>query len=116
MTLLRPLAAVLFLAFAAAPALAQDKYGAVAVGPNGAYGWAVDYDTEKGAADAALKECGNDCDGITFVNSCASIALGSQAGAWGVGDSRAEAERNALAECSKKSAGCAIKVWGCTAR
>lgn len=116
MTILRPLATDLFLALAASPAAAQDKYGAVAVGPNGAYGWAVDYDTENAAAEAALKECGSECDDITFVNSCASIAIGNQSGAWGVGDSRAEAERNALAECSEKGAGCSIKVWGCTAR
>jgi hypothetical protein len=117
MTVLRRLVfAAAAVALSATPALAADSWGAVAVGPGGAFGWAVDYDTEAEAAAEVRKQCGNDCEGITFRNSCASIALGSNGGAWGLGDTREEAERNALASCAKDYAGCAVKVWGCTRR
>lgn len=102
-------------ASAAAPA-AADSWGAVAMGPAGAYGWAVNYPNRQAAIDAALQSCEGKCTKyLAFEDGCGSIAMGNDGGGWGAGSSRQEAERNALDACTGETAGCRIRVWGCNA-
>ncbi len=91
-----------------------NEWGAVGTGPNGAYGWAVDFETEKAAIDYAISACQGDCTdgGVSFRNSCAAIAKGGGYFGWAASASKSMAQANALAYCGNSS--CEIQVWGCT--
>ena len=91
-------------------------WGAVGIGPGGAWGYSYGQFSETDAVNVLQGECGWDCDNVhTFYNTCGAIAEGSQ-GNWGFGwaGSRAEAEGNALGYCYQNGGGCAIKVWACS--
>ena len=98
-------------------AMAQDiLWGAVMVGPNGAYGWAVNAITESQAEFAARANCDGACtQGFTFYNSCGAIAVGSNLAFWGYGDTQWFAEEEALDSCHDNTGYyCEIAVWACT--
>jgi serine/threonine-protein kinase len=98
----------------AAPPSAAD-WGAVARGPGGAFGWAVDFPTRRAALDAAARSCGGRCvEGLSFSGGCGAIAHGAGGrGGWGTGPSRVEAENNALEACQEQTTGCRVVVWAC---
>ncbi|MFZ4556142.1 MAG: DUF4189 domain-containing protein [Pseudanabaena sp.] len=97
-----------------ASAAMAGEWGAVATGPNRAYGWAVDYPTEEAAKAAALSNCEGGCtDGVSFHNSCASIATGGGYFGWATSASKSTAISNAINECGGSSV-CSTKVWGCS--
>ena len=58
-------------------------WGAVGVGPGGAWGNAYDYPSERAAAQVAQNNCGGRCTTVkTFYNTCGAIAQGD-GGGWG---------------------------------
>ena len=98
-------------------ATAQDVlWGAVMVGPNGAYGWATNALSEAQAEYAARENCGGACtQGFTFYNTCGAIAVGSDQAYWGTGYTQWDAEEDALLSCSGFFGDyCEIAVWACT--
>ncbi len=115
------LAALAALAFAPAAAQAAcsigNCWGAVAYGPGGAWGYAVNYPTRGAASGQAQRECGGRCQRVlTFHNSCGAYAVGYNGYGWGNAMSRGQAESLAMMECNRRSGGCSIRVWGCTSR
>ena len=98
------------------PAIAQKRWGAVAVGPNGGYGWATNVWTQREAEAAAIENCYGECiTGYTFYDSCGAIAMGGDLAFSGGGATQAEAEAQALEFCrTDVGEGCEIKVWACT--
>jgi hypothetical protein len=95
------------------------RYGALATGPNAAWGVSWDHDTQAGANARALKECGGRCGVVLHVvgPTCAAYAARRGTYGWGTGADRAEAERRALAECrARAGARCNVEVWGCNSR
>lgn len=91
-------------------------WGAVAIGPNGAWGFSHSWPSEQQAFDAAQQGCEYDCTEFrSFANSCAAIAQGSN-GYWGWGQagSRGEAEGTALSYCANGAYDCVVRVWACS--
>ncbi|GAA6180550.1 MULTISPECIES: DUF4189 domain-containing protein [unclassified Shimia] len=91
-------------------------WGAVAIGPNGAWGYSHSHYSEQNATHALQTECEWDCDNVhTFYNTCGAIAK-AHAGNWGFGkgSTRQSAEYSALAYCSQYGDGCEVKVWSCS--
>jgi hypothetical protein len=97
-----------------AGAATAGEWGAVATGPNGAYGWAVDFDSEQGAKDYALSACEGACTdgGVSFANSCASIAVGGGYFGWAASISKSTAISASVEQCGGSGV-CETKVWGC---
>lgn len=93
-------------------------WGAVGVGPGGAWGNAYDYPSQQAAAQAVQNSCQGDCTTIkTFFNSCGAIAQGDSGGwgwAWHV--SKQEAQSRAIAYCVPNDRNCRITTWACTSR
>ena len=95
-----------------------ENWGAIAVGPRGAYGWAVDFPSRAAAEAAALRECGGSCTRkLSFADACAAYATTPNMDfGWAVRDSKEDAQLVAMQECSKYGQGCQVRVWGCTTR
>ena len=94
----------------------QNCWGAVAVGPNGAYGFSHSWGTEQQAYDTANSGCEWDCTITrTFYNSCAAIAVADNGGwGWSYASSRALAESNAMSYCMENGYNCRVRVWSCS--
>jgi hypothetical protein len=111
------LASALFLALAH-PAAADEPghWGAIAYGPNGAYGTARLFADETSAAQAARQACGTKCDTvITFLRQCAALAVGKRGTGSVVRNRyRVRARDFALDACRAKDTGCKIKATVCT--
>ena len=97
---------------------AQMLVGALAVGER--WGWAVDYETEAAAREAALRECGAGCSVVLTFDRCGAYAAdqdaGSTAAGWAEAYASADAARQAaLAECRSRGggSGCTVRAWGC---
>lgn len=105
--------------FAHAAAAGQCGYincwGAVGIGPQGAWGFSHSYAYEGDAISRVQGECPN-CNVInTFYNSCGAMAVASNGGygfAWA--GSRYEAERAALGYCRDYGPNCKNVVWSCS--
>ena len=94
----------------------QKCWGAVAIGPGGAWGAAHSYTSEQAAANAAQGGCEGDCNNIrTFYNQCGALAEGSN-GNWGFGygGTRDIAEVNALSACYDYGPNCGIRAYSCS--
>jgi hypothetical protein len=97
------------------------SYGAIAYGPHStANGYAFGKSSAGEASRTAMANCaqnGDDCKVVTsFSNSCAAVAAVEDQGryATGQGDTRDEAQSNALAVCKKQGKGeCEIEAWTC---
>lgn len=91
-------------------------WGAVAIGPNGVYGYAHSWASETDAVNTALQGCGGNCDVVrSFYNSCAAMAQASNGGwGWAYAGTRAAAEANALAYCRDYGPNCQLRVWSCS--
>ncbi|NMF57091.1 DUF4189 domain-containing protein [Pseudanabaena yagii] len=99
--------------FGIGAAIAGSQYGAVATGPNGAYGWAYNFDSAEGAKQYALSACEGSCtEVVTFSNGCAAVAKGGGYFGWAAATDETTAKNNALGYCGNDS--CAIQVWACT--
>lgn len=91
-------------------------WGAVGVGPNGAYGFSHSWATEQDAINAAQEGCGWSCDNMrTFYNACAAIAVASNGGwGWAYDVNRSRAEQTALSYCRDFGPSCVVRVWSCS--
>lgn len=112
---------VLVLALCAPPALAQERFGAIAYSPqSGAHGWARDHRTRAAAEKAALSACrkhAKDCrSAVWFKNGCGAIAVKPERYYWGWGTTQDLADRAALKACAKQGKGkdCKVTVQACT--
>jgi hypothetical protein len=98
----------------------RTRYGALAYdAESGAYGWSNDLDDTAAAEAQALANCrehGDNCAVVVdFWNSCAAVAASDAIVAYGLGDTRAAAEHQALGSCADDGGkDCAIQVWSCT--
>ncbi|MBL6427554.1 MULTISPECIES: DUF4189 domain-containing protein [Maritimibacter] len=100
-----------------APAAASaQQWGAVCIGPGGAWGYAHSYGSESGAYNRALQESQYDCEEVrTFFNTCAAMAVASNGGwGWSTGNSRGQAEAGAMSYCRQYGSGCQVRVWACS--
>ena len=91
-------------------------WGAVGIGPGGAWAYSYGKYSETDAVNALQGECEWDCDNVqTFYNTCGAIAEGSS-GNWGFGwaDTCVQAEENALGYCYQNGGGCSVRVWACS--
>ena len=72
---------------AALPTAAQTPVGALAVDERRGeqYGWAVDYETEAAAWEAALSECGAGCSVVPTFARCGAYAADQDADSTAVG-------------------------------
>ncbi|MFQ5439241.1 MAG: DUF4189 domain-containing protein [Paracoccaceae bacterium] len=105
----------------ATPALAGSCgytycWGAVGIGPGGAYGWSVGQRSEGNAISEAQSGCEGDCTNIrTFYNTCGAMAEAPD-GAWGFGwnaDMRT-AKSLALGYCAENGYDCQLRAWACS--
>lgn len=91
-------------------------WGAVGIGPYGAYGYAYGQPNENAAWNRVQNECGGNCDNIkTFVNDCGAMAQ-DPSGAWGFGrgNNQSQAENSARGFCAQYGGNqCTITVWAC---
>ena len=98
----------------------RTTYGAIAYGTkSGAYGWSNDFNDAPAAEKEALHNCsanGDDCQVVVdFWNSCAAVAADQDVVAYGLGDTQAKAEDQAMAACTKDGGKqCAVQAWSCT--
>lgn len=94
----------------------EKCWGAVGIGQDGAYGWALGKATERDAFDAAQAKCDNNCNELrTFYDACGAMAKARNGGwGWAWGQSRAEAEASALGYCSEYGRDCEVTVWACS--
>ncbi|WP_270725307.1 DUF4189 domain-containing protein [Shimia sp. Alg240-R146] len=91
-------------------------WGAVGIGPNGAWGYSHSQQSESEARLAVRSACEGDCNVIeTFYNACGAMAEGSD-GNWGFGwaEARGPAEETALDYCGEHGPNCAVRVWACS--
>lgn len=97
-------------------AKAQELWGAVVVGPDGAYGWSSNQWTEQAAESLAMDYCQGQCtQGFTFYDSCGAISVAWDQAFMGHGDTQEVAEAEALYACHiEMDGGCEIMVWACT--
>lgn len=101
--------------FGPGAAMAQ-QWGAIGIGPGGAYGYSYGYGSENGAYNRVAQECQYDCTEIrTFFNTCAAMAVASNGGwGWSTGGTRGAAESGALSYCRQYGSGCQVRVWACS--
>ncbi len=107
---------------AALPTAAQTPVGALAVDERRGeqYGWAVDYETEAAAWEAALSECGAGCSVVLTFARCGAYAADQDADSTAVGWAESYvsadgARQAALSECRSRGSGsgCIVRAWGC---
>lgn len=98
--------------------------GAIAIDSAKGSRWGVAYDHPNmaSAENRALRECGAGCKVVLrFPRGCGAYAIdrarGSTVYAWAGDNSRAAAERQAMAGCrSRGGTQCIIRAWGCNSR
>jgi hypothetical protein len=91
-------------------------WGAVGIGPNGAYGWAHSHVSEEAAYNAAQSGCGWNCTNVrTFYNSCGAMAEADNGGwGWAWDRTRELAESAAISYCMDYGYNCRVVVWACS--
>ncbi len=93
-------------------------WGAVAIGPDGAWGYSHSQYSETDAINAVQGPdgCQGDCNVVqTFYNTCGALSEGS-GGSWGFGwaDTREAAEETSISYCEDHGSGCSVRVWACS--
>ena len=106
----------------AMPAAAQTPVGALAIDERQGdqWGWAVDYETEAAAREAALRKCGAGCSVVLTFARCGAYAADQDADSTAAGwaeayASASAAQQAALRECRSRGggSGCIVRAWGC---
>ena len=94
----------------------QYCWGAVAIGPNGAWGWSQEMGNEQQAIDSALRGCKGNCDVFkTFYNTCGSIAVADNGGwGWGWHGDLETPKSIAMNYCMENGYNCEPRVWSCS--
>lgn len=98
-----------------ATAAHAQAWGAVGVGPGGAWGWSVGHWSGDEAVNSMQGYCEWDCDNVhTFVNSCGAIAI-SSSGAWGFAarDNEEWAREVSVFLCEDHGRDCWVEVSAC---
>lgn len=99
------------------PAEQYYYYGAIAFSKSTGYtGGAWDYDSQRGAANAAIRSCGqSDCEAVMiFWNQCGAIAVGDRGG---YGSEMSIARGEALYTCQRYgNTNCRVFYSVCTTR
>jgi len=104
----------LFVALAAS-VQAQEHWGAVAAGPDGALARALAQPSRAAARDAAIKACQGRCTHlVTFYRACGAIATGVGGYGWAVVAGAREAGEGALRFCARKGQDCRVRVAACS--
>ncbi len=96
--------------------LYQRCYGAVALGPNKAWGYAYNQISKQAAIKVAQRNCPGTCGVVeSFYNSCGAFAVGDNGG-WGYanGATRSEAEIAAIDYCAPTGVNCQPIVSICS--
>lgn len=109
-------AALLILSLAQAGTAQAGSFGAVGIGPGGAYGFAHSYSSASGATNRVQRECHGNCTIIrSFFGACGAISSGN-GGAWGwaYAPTRARAETMAQGYCRANGSGCRVRAWACS--
>jgi len=109
----------LALALSCQPALAGDKYGAIAYSLEaGVYGYATDYDSRDEAEDVALEACvelledeETECSvELWFKNAYGALAEGDNGFGTGWGRYKQDAQSKALESCEEHTENCDITI------
>lgn len=103
------------LVFVAASARAQDHWGAVAAGPDGASAQAVAQPSREAARAAAIKGCGGRCTHlVTFYRACGAIAIRTGGFGWAVSATAKEAGDGAVRFCAQRGEDCSVRIAACS--
>jgi hypothetical protein len=99
---------------------AYSGWGAIASNDrNRRWGMAWDKESQLQADNVAITECGSGCSvRVRFKpNQCGAFARGDGT-SWGSGwgESRSEAQTNAVAGCAERGQGCKIETWRCNSQ
>jgi hypothetical protein len=96
---------------------AVGQFGAIAVGPNAAWGVSWDHASQADADQRALRECHN-CRVVVRIAgpTCGAYASNGLGSGWALGATRAVAEAGAYAECIPSGAGCKVVAYACNSR
>lgn len=95
-----------------------ETYAAIAFSQaNGYFGYANRYDTQDGAEERALQECGESCEVVIWArDACAALFAGDGNG-YGVSWAATEKEavQDAAVECDARTSACELKAAVCSA-
>ncbi len=93
------------------------RFGAIAVGPNAAWGVSWDHASQADADQRALRECPN-CRVVVRVigPTCGAYATNGLGSGWALGPIREVAESAAYAECSESGPDCKVVAYACNSR
>ncbi|HEY0024311.1 MAG TPA: DUF4189 domain-containing protein [Longimicrobium sp.] len=98
-------------------ATTEGQFGAIAVGPDGAWGVSWDHPSQADADSNALQECLN-CRVVVRVigPTCGAYASNGLGSGWAVGATREVAKTNSYVECSASGPGCSVVAYACNSR
>jgi hypothetical protein len=93
------------------------QFGAIAVGPDAAWGVSWDHASQADADERALQECPN-CRVVVRVigPTCGAYATNGLGSGWAVAATREVAKTNSYAECSASGPGCSVVAYACNSR
>jgi hypothetical protein len=103
-------------ATAAAPALADDLFGAIAFSPStGKVGGGWNFTAKDEAASEAVAQCGvDDCETVVTFPSCGAVAVGDGYGMGFSADATADqSEATALSNCDGFTTNCLVTMSFC---
>ncbi len=105
----------------AGAAIAQDKFGAVATGSNGAYGYSYNYNSRRAAETAALDYCSDNGSNsrvhLWVKNACGAVAKGGGYVGWAWNVDEDAAYDNAIEACyDAGGSNCKFVAGACTDR
>ncbi|MBC7739486.1 MAG: DUF4189 domain-containing protein [Candidatus Saccharibacteria bacterium] len=104
------------LSLAAAPAMAEKVFGAIAFSNStGKFGWVKNTATKSDAQSEAVVQCGvDDCDTVVVFPNCAALSVGDGFGmGFSADKSASKAEDTALAQCDGFTTNCIISTSFC---
>ena len=110
------IAATIALSLAAAPAMAEKVFGAIAFSAStGKFGWVKNTAKKADAQSEAVVQCGvDDCDTVVIFPSCAALSVGDGYGmGFSADKSVTKAEETALAQCDGFTTNCIISASFC---
>ena len=95
----------------------RGQFGAIAVGPDAAWGVSWDHPSQADADQRALRECPN-CRVVVRVigPTCGAYATNGLGSGWALGPIREVAESAAYAECSESGPDCKVVAYACNSR
>jgi hypothetical protein len=99
------------------PETLGGQFGAIAVGPDAAWGVSWDHPSQADADQRALREC-PDCRVVVRVIGpmCGAYATDGSASGWALGETREVAEILAYGECSARGSDCSVVAYACNSR